>query len=171
VGRSVDEWIGSSRLIERRKSQLTIDHIRSWSELDSATGCWVWRRATHGRGYGVLRENGKNVSAHRRAYELATGVKIPRELDACHSCDNPRCVNPSHVFPGSRRDNMRDCSNKGRIRIPLLSGEYLPQSKLTMDSVARIRADDRPASAVAAAYGVCKSTITNIRRGKTWRSA
>lgn len=88
------------------------------------SGCWLWNRETRGRGlrgnrktpniYGAFYFNGKTQSAHRVAWQLTFGP-IPSRLLVCHTCDNGLCVNPEHLFLGTNRDNMQDCSRKGRI--------------------------------------------------------
>jgi hypothetical protein len=79
------------------------------------SGCWAvncWHKPD---GYARLRFKGKKMLAHRLAYLLATG-KDPGELQVCHKCDNPGCVNPEHLFLGTGKDNVKDCITKGRFR-------------------------------------------------------
>ena len=83
--------------------------------------CWTWIGHLDGKGYGSLywkrAENGSPIAvrAHRFSFELHYGP-IPTGLHGCHSCDNPRCVNPEHLFIGTQQDNMNDMMNKGRGR-------------------------------------------------------
>ena len=77
--------------------------------------CWIWLGARIENDYGVVRVNGKNNGAHRISWELTNGP-IPEGLWALHHCDNPPCVNPSHLFLGTNTDNQRDCVSKGRDR-------------------------------------------------------
>ena len=81
--------------------------------IDGSTGCWNWTKSTNPGGYGFFRMNHKTFLAHRVAYELLVGP-IPEGLCACHHCDNPRCVNPAHLFIGTRADNNYDSIKKGR---------------------------------------------------------
>lgn len=77
------------------------------------TGCWEWLGQKWSGGYGYVRINRKHIPAHRYIYSLYKGV-ISDGLDACHSCDNPGCVNPDHIWPGTPSDNLKDCYSKGR---------------------------------------------------------
>lgn len=75
--------------------------------------CWFWIGASKGNGYGSFVYKGKAEQAHRAAYKLFVG-KIPDGKEICHTCDNRMCVNPDHLFPGTRKDNMQDMMLKGR---------------------------------------------------------
>lgn len=84
----------------------------------SKSGCWLWTGCTAGAmNYGNVwcGETQKMVRAHRLSYESMFG-KIPDNLVACHECDNPKCVNPHHIFLGTQSDNIRDMHKKGRSR-------------------------------------------------------
>lgn len=76
-------------------------------------GCWEWTGGKNNVGYGMFRDGAGMRTAHRVSYELHKG-KIPKGKHVCHSCDNPKCVNPDHLWVGTHQDNMQDRSRKNR---------------------------------------------------------
>ena len=89
---------------------------RFWEKVDKRGDdeCWEWTGAkTRPNAYGYFRVSGSLAVAHRVSYELAYGG-IPEDKQICHTCDNPACVNPSHLFVGTHTDNMQDKVAKGR---------------------------------------------------------
>lgn len=133
------------------------------------SGCYLWHGATNAQGYPRIRWRGKVLLAHRAAYEVHYGV-APGPLLVCHKCDNPSCVNPSHLFLGTPLDNNRDRSRKGRSA--RLIGENHPGVVLTDAQVISIRAEYRRGShehsttALARRYGVAQGTIWMIVNGR-----
>lgn len=91
---------------------------RFWAKVDkrSKAECWPWLGSTNSRGYGSLWVMGKLTAAHRISWSLFNNREIPGGMFVLHNCDNPRCVNPTHLFLGTQFDNMRDCCSKGRSR-------------------------------------------------------
>jgi len=75
--------------------------------------CWLWNGATDIRGRGRIMVDGKLKLASRVAYEVFTG-EIPESMNVCHTCDNPLCVNPFHLFLGTQVDNIKDRESKNR---------------------------------------------------------
>jgi hypothetical protein len=160
-----------------------------WTLVDRSGGedsCWPWTHGDNGVGYGRVRHGGESFYAHRLAYENANGL-IPDGLEVCHSCDNPPCCNPAHLFLGEHVDNMGDMKAKGRGRgggptgddhwtrmhpERVLRGEATGQSRLTEDDVRAIRArhPSEGLAALAAEFGVDRSMIHRIVKRRAWAS-
>ncbi|WP_297803703.1 HNH endonuclease signature motif containing protein [uncultured Brevundimonas sp.] len=127
------------------------------------TVCWPWLGAGKGNGYGHLTHNGKNVLAHRRSYELFVGP-VPEGMDVCHTCDNRCCVNPDHLFVGTRTENMADARAKGR-----LSGGHRKHLKEhAVQEIRRRLAGGVDPRRIAHDTGVNYHTIQNIKRGAAY---
>lgn len=91
---------------------------RFWPKVEKppAAGCWRWMGSLNQDGYGQIGfTSRKLIHAHRAAWLLTHG-EIPRGLQVLHTCDNPPCVNPAHLWLGTHADNMADASRKGRLR-------------------------------------------------------
>jgi hypothetical protein len=137
---------------------------RFWNKVTKSSGCWEWTACLDFRGYGAFSLDGGPRKAHRVAWELANGP-IPDGMFVCHTCDNPACVRPGHLFVGTQTDNMADMSKKGRGR----RGEAHHNSKLTEDLVHWIRASNLTQAEMADWIGVNQSIISNARTKKTWK--
>lgn len=94
---------------------LKTDEERFWSHVDKSGECWIWTASRVPWGYGKTVRNREETYAHRYSWEMAYGP-IPDGMLVMHSCDNPPCVNPSHLLLGTPKDNMDDMRAKGRWR-------------------------------------------------------
>ena len=128
-------------------------------------GCWIWMDAKRG-GYGRFRVGDSKVTASRYSYELYVGP-IPEGMDILHRCDNPSCVNPDHLLPGTHDENMLDMVEKGRNSKN--RGESNSKAKLTAEQVLEIRADTRSQGVIAKQYGVGQALIWKIKHRTLWR--
>jgi len=88
-------------------------YILTRMSIDTNTGCWEWQRYKSIKGYGQARYDRRGVLAHRLSYAAFNG-SVSEGMSICHTCDNPSCVNPIHLFEGTCADNTRDCVIKGR---------------------------------------------------------
>lgn len=93
----------------------TIDYLFSKISNTTPQGCWEWKGYRNENGYGQVRLKGLDERyVHRIFYKLKNKI-LPKDLFVCHHCDNPPCVNPDHLFLGTQKDNMQDCSKKNRF--------------------------------------------------------
>ena len=142
---------------------------RFWSKVDQSKGlfdCWLWTASCSTKGYGWFCLAGRQLHAHRVAYELAIGP-IPSGFCVLHHCDNPPCVNPAHLWLGTQADNGCDMDAKGRRFLP--KGEHNGSAKLTERDVLAIRSDEGIYRAIAVFYGVHHETISRVKNRKSWR--
>jgi len=117
-------------------------------------------------GYSQIERDGKAKYIHRWAYELWIGP-IPDGLNVLHSCDNPSCFNPDHLFCGTQKANVDDAMSKGRMVIP--RGEQNGMSKLTARDVKTIRASNESSAVLGMQFGLHRRSIWRIRANKGWQ--
>ena len=143
---------------------------RFWSKVHIGNDCWEWMAHTQ-FGYGCFWFNKTMVKAHRMSWIIKNG-QIPKGICVLHKCDNPPCVNPSHLFLGTHKDNSKDCVEKGRHFIPNWKGEKHRNCKLTESKVKWIRSvynkKNMNQYKIARKLGVGQSNINSILNNKTW---
>lgn len=137
--------------------------------------CWPWRGAHGPSGHGQI-FNGKDglrlEMAHCVAWASVNGP-IPKGLHVCHTCDNPPCCNPAHLFLGTAKDNLRDAIQKGRFKfLKPRPGEANHRAKLTwpmVDEVRRAYASGENLSDLSRRLGLARSTLRDVVKGRNWR--
>lgn len=128
-------------------------------------GCWIWTASTFGEGrYGAFGIARKTICAHVYSYIIHKGP-VPRGMFVCHTCDNPPCVNPDHLFLGTIQDNTKDMINKGRFRVA--SGDTHYKTKIKEADLPKIfeMAKSMSQTAIAQHFGVYPSHICRILSG------
>ena len=127
----------------------------------------MWTGATQAHGYGSISNQGKQIRAHRVSYEIHHGA-IPPGLLVLHKCDVPGCVNPDHLYAGTKEDNERDKAERGRS----CRGERQHNAKLTEDAVIAIRAGHKAGisqAELSRRYGTGFTNIHEIVKGHSWK--
>lgn len=128
-------------------------------------GCWIWNGSLNWAGYGTFRYGSSTTRAHRTSFELYI-CSIPEELNVLHTCDNPSCVNPEHLWLGTQADNAEDREEKQRGNHK--QGITHGMVKVTESIVRAIRRDRRVTSEIAAQYGLHRGHVSDIKNYKSW---
>ena len=159
------------------------DKKRFWAKvrIGGEDECWEWQAGCTNKGYGEFwftpsRCKYRKEGAHRISWVLSGGV-VPDGLFVLHSCDNRRCVNPRHLFVGTKSDNSKDATHKGKQKNlftvghpPFYTGK--PTAKLSLLDVKRIRSMLRSGELqrnIALSFDVCPSTISRINTFDIWK--
>ena len=139
-----------------------------WLRVDKRgeRDCWEWRGGFGGE-YGIYSWNGVVVRASRFSWELANGVQFPRGLMACHTCDNPPCVNPKHLYAGTSVDNAGDITVRGRRPKAAKRGRErkLKMSESDCELAKAELVVGANVKAIAARFGVSEGVISEIGAG------
>ena len=140
------------------------------NKLETGKCCWEWSACLNNKGYGEFKVNSKDIRAHRFSFQLHYNRLIQEGMCILHSCDNRKCVNPSHLSEGTNQDNTTDMINKGRGN--KAKGERNGTSKLTETQVLEIREKYSQGGTtqqkLGEEYGVNRSLIGAIVRYELW---
>lgn len=145
---------------------------RFWAKvkIGKHSECWNWQAATSGFGYGMFgckTVEGKFITYHAHQFSLIMHSEgRPSGAHCCHTCDNPKCVNPSHLWWGSCLANMRDKEAKGRGRKQ--HGTANNRSRITEKIVRYIRASEKPNKILCKELGLGRCHVSKIRSGRLW---
>lgn len=157
---------------------------RFWEKVNKTEVCWLWTAHVNNHGYGEIHLKSGNSTveyAHRISWMIHFG-EIPSGMEVLHSCDNPPCIRPDHLFLGDQKRNLNDAISKGRMPILVngsgAKGELHGMAKLTEEQVIDIR--NRYISGVnqsnpsnrrelAEEFGISPNHVWQVKKGKVWK--
>ena len=147
-----------------------VDRFLSYVDPGSIADCWEWKGGRASKGYGVFAySHRQQVRAHRLSFELYTGRR-PKGI-IMHLCDNPPCVNPTHLADGTHKENMRHMADRKRAA----RAERHHKAKLTEIEVVAInllhRSGAHSTRDLASMFGMSQPTIAGIVKGDLWPDA
>jgi len=146
------------------------EKLKYYSKINE-NGCWEWQRAKIHNGYGrvYVKHKNKDELTHRASWEAFVG-EIKEGMQINHKCHNRACINPDHLYLGTQKENVRDMLLAGRGNVP--KGSDCINSKLTEDKVKLIKKmlnEGKRSCDIAIQFNISRSTIWNIKYGKTWK--
>lgn len=146
------------------------EKLAFYSAPPDANGCRLWTGSKRDGGYGQMHYKGRVRKVCQLVLEAKLGRPIKPGHGALHTCDNPPCITPEHLWEGTQLRNIRDMQKKGRQSPPPRHiGEDHPKAVLNDDQVYEIRAERRLSGRqMSAKYDVPESTISLILHRKTW---
>ena len=137
------------------------------------SGCWEWTGTLNephpGLFYSRFWDGIKNVGAHRYSYEHFNKVKLHKNDCVCHSCDNPLCVNPDHLFLGTHKTNAEDRNKKGRQAFGAKNGAATITEEMAKRIIKELNGKRAGYKNIAERLGVSIYVVSKISRNKTWK--
>jgi hypothetical protein len=167
-----------SKMPNKRLYQFLLNAVTAHLNSDYADDCLAWPHYCMKNGYGQTCVNGKHELVHRVSFKHF--IEDPGALEVLHSCDNPPCFNPLHLFKGTQADNLEDMWSKSRGKNPVHYGIRNVNNRLTPDDIRQIRLFYTPSIAggggtklnslpyLAQKFGVSVHTVWNIVKRTTW---
>lgn len=157
----------------KSKNLKSISKERLLSRIKYVGECWEYQGRKDKDGYGILSEKSFGSQRAHRASFIAFKGEIKEGYMICHTCDNPPCINPDHLYQGTAKDNARDMLERGLFPIGEnkkkgSAGEKNSHAKLTEKEVKEIRISRNPIPYLSKKYRVSESSIRNIILGKSW---
>jgi hypothetical protein len=155
---------------------------RFWSYVDKKSDeeCWEWKGSLDRNGYGeIYCKATAHFRAHKISWMIHSGSSVPKGICVLHKCDNPKCVNPNHLYLGTQKDNAKDREERGRGNRRFLYGEEHPQhgtnhrsNKLSENDVLEIRrlwkTGEYTLRELGEKFGVSNGLINNINHRRKW---
>ena len=134
-------------------------------------GCWICTsHHLDAHGYPVFYYNTKLTTIHRFMfmYYNFQGEKLPKGMCVCHKCDNPKCINPEHLFLGTQKDNMRDMWEKGRGKVPTFKGKILDSRIKAIRAFYKLNPNESKTT-IAKLFNMNVRTMTDLLNGVTYK--
>lgn len=150
-------------------NQKLIDKFWSNVQKGNPDECWIWIGSPSGNGYGQLRFEGVTYRSNVLSYLINKG-NIPARMYICHTCDNPICVNPNHLFVGTPSDNAKDRQQKGRGRP--MDGENNSNNRFTKESIIQMRSMFQKGylcNEIAHIFDTNPEYVRNVVKRKVWK--
>lgn len=148
---------------------MTQDQFNALIFPEPNTGCFLWAGRHDNKGYGRLSHGAMHQVAHRQSYENAKGP-FDKKMHVLHTCDNPACVNPDHLYLGDQRQNNIDRDSRGRQKTQHGTNHKL--AKLDDEKVREIKRLHNPKTfptrKLAKMFGVSQKIIMNVINNRSW---
>lgn len=142
--------------------------FRFWRKTKQVGQCLEWQAGCDSEGYGKFSIFHRSLRSHRVAYFLYYGID-PGDRLVRQRCDNPKCVNPTHLAVGTQKSNIADMDSRGRRTNVYLKGERSGRAILSEADVLAIRASTKSNAELACEYSVSKGCIAHARNGTNWK--
>lgn len=154
------------------RTKHTVDEMRSYTVIDSYTGCWNWNSGKNEHGYGYIWHDGAKWLAPRLMFALSNPEQDISRLFVLHRCDNPPCINPDHLYLGTKKQNSEDMVRRGRQNHDGYRGSKSPFAKLSEPDIPVIRqrvSNGEPIERLRKEYGVVWKVIKRIACREKWK--